>query len=107
MKTNTIRNPRPIRFRHIPADGNGDYHNLQIALALLAEDENPRAVNRMIRDACHDAATVEDLFRAQRIGSITTGKRAGSVLGPRLACEVLAAIGWLLEEHANDGKETP
>ena len=76
MKLKRLRvplpNPRPIRFYQTP---DPTFHNLQIALALLAEDERPDKVDQLIRNACHDAADADDFYRIQRICGITAGKK--------------------------------
>ena len=75
-----------------------EFHRIQLALAVLAEDEGLTALNSLVRDACYGAADEADLQRAERIMGITKGRRTGSRIGPKMACEILAALGRFLED---------
>ena len=88
-----LRDPRPPQFRTVDetTDEDNCIHDLQLALALLAEDEGRDIVDTLIRDACHAAAGSSDLFRARQLAAIP-----GAKLGDKMACEILAAIGWLM-----------
>ena len=99
-----LRDPRPPSFRNAnEGDGRDEFYDLQIALALLAEDEGKGAVDALIRDASHAAADASDLQRAFRIASVADGTRVK--IGAKIGCEILAALGrWLDDEN---GKETP
>ena len=102
-QTKGIREPRPIRFRHAPIH-DPDFHDLQIALALYAQDEGAGTADRLIREACYDAADEDDRHRAQRLETLTAHSRSGSRIGPKLACEILAALGRYLDDCEN-GRE--
>jgi len=86
-----IAPPRPPRFCRLGSGSSTDFTDLQLALALLAEDEGRDVVDTLIRDACHAAASSGDLFRARQLAAIP-----GAKLGDKMACEILAAIGWLM-----------
>ena len=94
-----LRDPRPPQFRTVDetTDEDNRIHDLQIALAMLAEDEGRDTVDTLVRDACYAAAGSGDLFRAAQIASIGDGSKRITI-GPKLGCEILAAIGWLMSD---------
>ena len=104
MKPRPLRiplpNPRSVRYCTLGDDD--EFHELQIALAILAEDESGKvgqpsagraAVDQIIRDACFSAA-FSDSVRAIR----------ELITGPdqiEMACEILAALGRFLDDCEN------
>jgi len=61
------------------------------------KDPQQPELDALIRKACVDAAEDGDRRRAERIMAITEGRRTGSRIGPKMAHEILAALGWFLE----------
>ena len=59
------------------------------------KDPQQPELDALIREACVDAAEDGDRRRAERIMAITKGKRTR--IGPKMAHEILAALGWFLE----------
>jgi len=94
-----LRDPRPPQFRTVDeiTDEDNRIHDLQVALAMLAEDEGRDTVDTLIRDACYAAAGSGDLFRASQVATIGDGSKRITI-GPKLGCEILAAIGWLMSD---------
>jgi len=106
-----LHDPRPPKFRTVDeGDGHDEFHDTQLYLTMYQEDEDrkkgrdPNRKNRtcpeadkLIRDACYDAASSSDLFRAAQIATIGDGSKRVTI-GPKLGCEILAAIGWLMSD---------
>ena len=88
--------PYNPQFRAAPPPDNPEFHQLQVAIALVAEDESPHQADKLIRDAAFDAAGADDLRRAERIADIARGTRVK--IGPKIGCEILAALGRFLDD---------
>ena len=117
-----LRDPRPPQFRTVDetTDEDNCIHDLQVACAMYQQDEDrkrgrkPRKppkkgerlsypeLDTLIRDACYSGAGADDLRRADDIGASIQSRAAdrGNVvaIGPKLGCEILAAIGWLMSD---------
>ncbi len=89
------RRTQAIRYYTVEPEVPDDpeFHQLQVALALLAEDEGRAQVDALIRAACMDAADQGDVGQMMDLRPCLVGRDK-----TEMTYEVLAAIGWLLDD---------
>jgi len=94
-----------------------DFQRIQVALKLMAEDEDMRRgrnpnrenpqyqeIDTLIMDACVAAAGPEDRARIEHIRAIRNEDTDDAEIGPKMGAEILAALGRFLDDNGKGPK---